>query len=485
MQADIFKRLNKSGIIPFLKKGYFLNLFLGLTDIITITLSFQISFAILSGFDSGLFFNDSVVLNLYLVFMPLWLIILYLIKITEIPRTKRYSILFMEYLQSGLFFAILLSLAYLIFKVSDPTYIFLLTVSITGFFLLFTVRLLEYIVFKHYRSKGYNYRNIVIIADESAYDFINSLILRKEWGYRVFAIFTESELLTQKWEEKIIMFPGEHIKVLDDLMEKDLIDEVLYYKKKVKPKEIRKVIRSCEELGVTFRLQTDRDIKSIHNGIKTTFANKYFLTFINVPFNFISISLKRFIDIIISLTMLIILAPFLLFLSALIRLDSKGPVIFMQERVGLRGRKFMLYKFRTMVQNAEELRKAIEEQNEVDGPVFKIENDPRITRIGRFLRKTGFDEFPQLLNILKGEMSLIGPRPPLPSETKQYKRWQLRRLSVKPGLSCFWQIKPERNSIKFEEWMEMDLAYIDNWSLRLDFLILLRTFRTVVRKTGL
>lgn len=485
MQADIFNRLYTAGIIPFLKKGNLLNLFLGLTDIIAITLSFQISYAIVSGFDSGLFLSDRVVLSLYLAFMPLWLIILYLIKITEIPRTKRYSILFMEYLQSALFFAILLSLTYFIFKVSELTYIFLLTVSITGFFLLFTVRLLEYIVFKHYRSKGYNYRNIVIIADESAYDFINSLILRKEWGYRVFAIFTESELLTHKWEEKIIMLPGDYIEVLGDLMEKDLIDEVLYYKKQVKPKEIRKVIRSCEELGVTFRLQTDRDVKSIHNGIKTTFANKYFLTFINVPFNFISITLKRFIDIIISLIMLTILSPFLLLLSVLIRIDSRGPVIFRQERVGLRGRKFMLYKFRTMVQNAEELRKEIEEQNEVDGPVFKIENDPRITRIGRFLRKTGFDEFPQLLNILKGEMSLIGPRPPIPSETKQYKRWQLRRLSVKPGLSCFWQIKPERNSIKFEKWMEMDLAYIDNWSLRLDFLILLRTFRTVVRKTGL
>lgn len=485
MQADILKRLYKSGITPLLKRENLLNLFLGLFDIIAITLSFQISYAIVSGLDAGLFLSDKMILKLYMALMPLWLVILYLIKITEIPRTKRYSILFMEYLQSALLFAILLSLTYLLFRVSNLTYSFLLIVSITGFFLLFTVRLLEYVTAKYYRSKGYNYRNIVIIADDSARDFISSLMLRKEWGYRVFAIFTESELLTQEWQEKVIMLRGDHIGVLDDLMEKDLIDEVLYCKKKVKTKEIRQVIRSCEELGVTFRLRTDQDARSIHNGIKTSFANEHFLTFINVPYNFISVTLKRFFDIIISLTMLIMLAPFLILLSALIKIDSKGPVIFKQERVGLRGRKFMLYKFRTMVQNAEELLKEIEEQNEVDGPVFKIENDPRITRIGRFLRKTGFDEFPQLLNILNGEMSLIGPRPPLPSETVQYKRWQLRRLSVRPGLSCFWQIKPERNSIKFEKWMEMDLAYIDNWSLRLDFLILLRTFRTVVRKTGL
>jgi len=138
-----------------------------------------------------------------------------------------------------------------------------------------------------------------------------------------------------------------------------------------------------------------------------------------------------------------------------------------------------------MVSGAETLRKDLLLQNEADGPVFKIKDDPRITKVGKLLRRTGLDELPQLLNVLKGEMSLIGPRPPLQEETVRYKRWQLRRLSVKPGLSCFWQIKPERNSIKFEKWMEMDLAYIDNWSLRLDFVILVKTIRTIFHRTGL
>jgi lipopolysaccharide/colanic/teichoic acid biosynthesis glycosyltransferase len=138
-----------------------------------------------------------------------------------------------------------------------------------------------------------------------------------------------------------------------------------------------------------------------------------------------------------------------------------------------------------MVSNADDLRKDLEEQNEADGPAFKIKDDPRITKIGGILRKTGLDELPQLFNILKGEMSLIGPRPPLPEETVQYQRWQLRRLSVKPGLSCFWQIKPDRNNIKFEKWMEMDLAYIDNWSLRLDFVILVKTLKTIFQRTGI
>jgi lipopolysaccharide/colanic/teichoic acid biosynthesis glycosyltransferase len=138
-----------------------------------------------------------------------------------------------------------------------------------------------------------------------------------------------------------------------------------------------------------------------------------------------------------------------------------------------------------MVANADDLRKDLEEQNEADGPAFKIRDDPRITKIGGILRRTGLDELPQLFNILKGEMSLIGPRPPLPDEIVQYQRWQLRRLSVKPGLSCFWQIKPDRNNIKFEKWMEMDLAYIDNWSLRLDFVILVKTLKTIFQRTGI
>jgi lipopolysaccharide/colanic/teichoic acid biosynthesis glycosyltransferase len=186
-----------------------------------------------------------------------------------------------------------------------------------------------------------------------------------------------------------------------------------------------------------------------------------------------------------SFIIIICLSPILIAIAILIKITSPGPVVFKQARVGLRGRQFSLYKFRTMIVNAEKLKKDLETENEMDGPVFKIRDDPRVTKIGKFLRTTGLDELPQLFNVLKGEMSLIGPRPPLPTETLQYKRWQLRRLSVKPGLSCFWQIKPDRNNIKFEKWMELDLAYIDNWSLRLDFIILLKTIKTVFQRTGL
>jgi exopolysaccharide biosynthesis polyprenyl glycosylphosphotransferase len=185
---------------------------------------------------------------------------------------------------------------------------------------------------------------------------------------------------------------------------------------------------------------------------------------------------KRAIEVICALSLGILLSPLLLLIAVLVKLSSRGPIIFKQVRIGRYNRPFVLYKFRDMRIDAEK-----------NGPQWKSSGtrDPRLTWKGRILVPTHLDELLQLFNILKGEMSLIGPRPPLPLETQKYKRWQLRRLSVKPGLSCFWQIKPYRNSIKFEEWMEMDLAYIDNWSLRLDFIILLKTILTVFQRTGL
>jgi exopolysaccharide biosynthesis polyprenyl glycosylphosphotransferase len=324
-----------------------------------------------------------------------------------------------------------------------------------------------------------------VIADESSVKFIDSLFLNKEWGYKIFAIFTESVCLKQKYEKSIIILPEKYIKVLHDLMEVDLIDEVFYLKNKVNPFEVREAIRSCEELGVTFKLKLKESRVKLTNAFRTDIGKEKFLTFINIPHNQYPLAIKKVMDIGISFVVLLVLSPFLVVISLLIKLTSPGPVIFRQERVGLRGRQFDLYKFRTMVVNAENIRKELDGKNEMDGPVFKIKDDPRVTKIGKFLRKTGLDELPQLFNILKGEMSLIGPRPPLKSETLQYKRWQLRRLSVKPGLSCFWQIKPKRNSIRFEKWMELDLAYIDNWSLRLDFIILIKTIKTVFQRSGI
>jgi exopolysaccharide biosynthesis polyprenyl glycosylphosphotransferase len=473
----------KNKIIPFLKKWE--KFILGAIDILSITVAFQCAYFINYSDEGTFFFSISRLLKLFFLITPFWLVILYLIQITEIPRTKPTRILFMEYLQSTILIIILLMIFYFVFKLYKISRLFLFEFAFFGFIFLFLSRLIEYHVFKTYRAQGFNQVNIVVIADESSLPFIETLLANKEWGYRIVAIFTASAVIKEKYEKSIILLPEQYLLVLNDLMEVDILDEVLYLKSKVIPSEVRETVRSCEELGVIFSLRYKESNIKLTNAIKTTIGDEKFLTFINIPHNLFALTIKKITDIVISLFLIIILSPFLLAILIMIKMTSKGPIIFKQTRVGLRGRHFSLYKFRTMIADAESLKKQLEAENEADGPVFKIRDDPRVTSIGKFLRKTGLDELPQLFNILKGEMSLIGPRPPLPEETKSYKRWQLRRLSVKPGLSCFWQIKPDRNSIKFEKWMEMDLAYIDNWSLRLDFIILLKTIFTVFQRTGL
>ncbi len=184
---------------------------------------------------------------------------------------------------------------------------------------------------------------------------------------------------------------------------------------------------------------------------------------------------KRTIDIICSLIGLIILMPLLVIIVIIIRVESKGPIFFTQDRVGKNGVIFKMYKFRSMVVNAEELKEKLANDNERSGPMFKIRNDPRVTNVGRFIRKTSIDELPQLINILKGQMSIVGPRPSLPNEVKEFEGWMLKRLSVRPGLTCYWQVSG-RDDIEFRQWMELDIKYVDQRSTIVDIALIIKTF---------
>ena len=183
---------------------------------------------------------------------------------------------------------------------------------------------------------------------------------------------------------------------------------------------------------------------------------------------------KRTIDIIGAGLGLILLSPIIAIVACAVKVTSKGPIFFSQKRVGKNGELFEMYKFRSMVVNAEELKENLEDQNEMSGPMFKIKDDPRITKVGKFIRKTSIDELPQLWNVLKGDMSLVGPRPSLPKEVEQFDNWMFKRLSVRPGLTCYWQVSG-RNNIDFEDWMKLDCRYVDERNLWIDIKLIFKT----------
>ena len=183
---------------------------------------------------------------------------------------------------------------------------------------------------------------------------------------------------------------------------------------------------------------------------------------------------KRAIDIIGAISGLLLLSPVIVIVACAIKFTSKGPIFFSQKRVGKNGELFDMYKFRSMVVNAEELKEKLANQNEMSGPMFKMKDDPRVTKVGKFIRRTSLDELPQLWNVLKGDMSLVGPRPSLPKEVKQFEKWMFKRLTVKPGLTCYWQVSG-RNNIDFEDWMKLDISYVEDRNLWIDIKLIFKT----------
>ena len=183
---------------------------------------------------------------------------------------------------------------------------------------------------------------------------------------------------------------------------------------------------------------------------------------------------KRAIDIIGAISGLLLLSPVIVIVACAIKFTSKGPIFFSQKRVGKNGELFDMYKFRSMVVNAEELKEKLAHQNEMSGPMFKMKDDPRVTKVGKFIRRTSLDELPQLWNVLKGDMSLVGPRPSLPKEVKQFEKWMFKRLTVKPGLTCYWQVSG-RNNIDFEDWMKLDISYVEDRNLWIDIKLIFKT----------
>jgi exopolysaccharide biosynthesis polyprenyl glycosylphosphotransferase len=278
-------------------------------------------------------------------------------------------------------------------------------------------------------------------------------------------------------------YPVFDLSQLPELLRRHVIDEVIFAISKDELERLGESFLACEVEGVKTRVLLTFFPQVISKVYLEHLGEKPLLTFATTPENEYLLLLKRALDLVMAVLLLVLLSPLMALLALLIRLTSGAPVLYRQTRCGLSGRRFTLYKFRSMRPDADLGREELEALNEVDGPVFKISHDPRCTPVGRFMRKFSLDELPQLLNILKGDMSFVGPRPPLPEEVEKYERWQRRRLRMPPGLTCLWALEG-RSRLSFRRWMELDLDYIDHWSLGLDCKILLKTVPIVLLGRG-
>ncbi len=466
-----------------------------LVDVFFVVLSFVAAYYTKRSFIFFAVQGLSTAPNYYMVLLLATLVAVFSFSITGCYRPYRTQTLLQTYGRViraviGIFFGTII-LLYLthednVSRVLLAIFVFFLT----G--LLFLSKGIIYYGLRYYRSQSYNTRNVLVVGQGArAEQIIAAIQSDKGSGYQILGCLT----VDQKNKHKKGQYISGTVKVLGSvstlpiILTDDIVDEIIFAVDIKKIDCIEKLIRFAEYLGVKTRIVPDFQLEKIMYQPEIAsisiqdFLGHPTLSLSTTPQRKNALLVKGIIDYCISGAGLLILSPLFLCITLLVKATSKGPAFFIQERCGLYGRTFLLIKFRTMVKDAEQLKKNLHKDNEADGPVFKINHDPRITRLGKFLRKTSLDELPQLLNVLMGHMSLVGPRPPLPDEVKKYEPWQRRRLSMKPGLTCIWQVNG-RNNINFERWMRLDLEYIDQWSLTLDTKILIKTIKEVASFHG-
>jgi exopolysaccharide biosynthesis polyprenyl glycosylphosphotransferase len=336
---------------------------------------------------------------------------------------------------------------------------------------------------KELRKRGINRKRVLIIGNgDKAREFIDVVKKNIEWGLDIVGIVkAAADSLTCSSSGVKILGTYEDI---EPLLHDNIIDEIIVCLPIDQFGQIRKVIECCEREGVQMRIYSDFFCRLVK---KVRVDQPYGMNIISLMATTddeLKLYIKRLLDIWVSGVMLIVLSPLFLILTLLIKATSKGPILYQWNVVGLNKKPFKSWKFRTMVLNADQMKTELLDRNEMAGPVFKIKNDPRVTKIGKVMRRFSLDELPQLCSVFKGDMSLVGPRPAGPHELARYDSWHRRKLSVKPGITCLWQVQGRNKISDFDDWVRLDLEYIENWSLGLDLEILLRTALVVLKGTG-
>ncbi len=440
---------------------------------------------------SASFFLSCFLRNIFQGFQPLetwpwflptllfvWGFMLYRARIYDSFRTKDISELIYIIFKSAFFGLLIFSgiMYYLKTPHINRNFIALVFITTTAFLCLEKAMLKS--SFWLIRKRGYNFRNILIIGSNKRVGYFIGLIKEHaEWGFRIIGI-VEDEASKLGQEVKGVKIIG-LFKDIPDIIHNYIVDEVIFIVPRSWLNKIKDIVDLCEIEGIKVRIAVDFFDLRFAKIKQSDLGGFPLLTFETTSDKLWHLFIKRFIDVVFSGIGLVLLLPLFIIVALFIKLTSPGPVFFIQQRSSLNGRKFNLYKFRTMVSDAESKLSGLIARNEMQGPVFKMKDDPRVTPLGKLLRKLSLDELPQLWNVFIGDMSLVGPRPPLPSEINQYDNWHRRKLSMRPGITCLWQISGRNNITDFDEWMRLDLEYIDNWSLWLDSKILLKTMPVV------
>ena len=358
----------------------------------------------------------------------------------------------------------------------------LIEVGLLTILLLALVRGAEGLAIAYLRRRGIGIKRVVIVgAGEIGRTVMRTIVARPDLGYRVVGFVDDNP---EKGYTDIGRFKA--LGPLDNLpaiLDEERPDEVIITLPWMYHRKIMGIVRECERRRVRPRIVPDLFQMSLTQVNVEDLGGVPLIGVRTVAISKGALLVKRLIDVTVAAVGLVLCAPLFLLIALAIRLDSPGPIIFRQTRVGLRGRHFEMYKFRSMHVGAEEQQDMLADLNEADGPIFKIRDDPRLTRVGRILRRLSLDELPQLVNVLRGEMSLVGPRPPIPAEVEKYQEWHKKRLEAPPGMTGLWQVSG-RSRLSFDEMVLLDIYYIENWSLWLDFKILMRTIPKVLLGEG-
>ena len=424
-----------------------------------------------------------IIISLYIAFRWMGMYMSY--------RERPFWDFFSAIVKSNLFGMILVSIAMYAMHIHGVSRLLMSIFLVLNICLLTLSKFVVFKTLKRFRTDGFNTRSVLIVGSkERAKEVIRAIEKYKASGFRVTGCFeVEEQLLGATVENghKVIGL----VRDLETYLRHNIVDELIFAMPLKKIEKGDRYLALAEGMGIKVRIIPDWEIHYLMYRPNVaairfeSFLGVYNMTLQSTPRNEGAILIKNVLGYVSALIITFLLLPVFAGIAVAIKRSSEGPIFYTQERLGMNGRKFKLYKFRTMVNDADQIRDGLEEQNEMDGPVFKMKNDPRIIPgIGHFLRKSSLDELPQLFNVLKGQMCLVGPRPPIPKEVDEYSVWHRRRLSMKPGMTCLWQIAPNRNDLSFEEWMKLDLKYIDNWSLFNDFKILVLTARAVLSRSG-